>query len=695
MTDRIQHLATLALSGDRFPPFVEHTADDPNSALSIGKALEEYFRLQPIEFREEEYLCDRYRFFGMQNTPSCYYRSMSKDRWDYWSTLCATQPTPLFYWGWTHVALDFGYLLQNGLTAYYRRIEVAKEVHQDDQEKLDFLCGMQHCLDGIVARYQAYQKEAARLAELETDPPRKGALLRLADTFTRIPLHGAESFFDAVQFTWIGFLLAADSLGRIDQYLYPYYQKDLESGKLTEAFAFELLEELFIKVYESQSDNTALDISGHNHLVVGGYLENGEDGFNPLSRVILEAIADLPTYRPQASFRYTKHTTRATMRYITELNKKSQLIVFVNDEPRINGMVKCGIDDQDAVNYSVIGCNEWAIVGKSKLDLAHVNLVHALESALYEREEPASYEECYRLFEEELQKDFDTIIAEYANYAEAQAKENNVLTSIFHDDCIENAKALSRNGTKYYGLTLSFNSISTVADSLSVIKHFVFEEKKFTYAELLAALKADWQGYEEMHRLILREGRFFGNDDDYVDAIACDIVDSVYRIKGGVQSPYIKNLIVGSFVGATHPNLIFGKLTRATPDGRQNRDAFPMGISQSEGKDKKGVTALLKSIAKLDYSKFCGCVVSNLKLDKAMADTPEKLDRLAILYHTFLQLGGMQLQINYLSSKELLEAQQHPECYQNLMVRVTGYSGFFTRFDRDLQNDIIRRTEQR
>ncbi len=135
-------------------------------------------------------------------------------------------------------------------------------------------------------------------------------------------------------------------------------------------------------------------------------------------------------------------------------------------------------------------------------------------------------------------------------------------------------------------------------------------------------------------------------------------------------------------------------MTRATPDGRYDGEEFTMGISQSQGKDKNSVTALLKSIAKLDYSKFCGCVVSNLKLDKTLADTPAKLDKLASLYHTFLKMGGMQLQINYLFTEELIEAQKTPEKYGNLMVRVTGYSGYFTRFDTALQNDIIKRTSQ-
>ncbi len=409
--------------------------------------------------------------------------------------------------------------------------------------------------------------------------------------------------------------------------------------------------------------------------------------------MILEAIADLPTYRPQASFRYTARTSAETMRYITEMNWRSQLIVFVNDEARIKGMMDCGFAWEDAVNYTVIGCNEWAI-GKSKLDLAHVNLVHALQTAIYDMDAPASFEDFYAHFEQAVQADFRRIIAEYAKFAQATRSDVDVLTSIFHDDCIENATSFTDNGTRYYGLTMSFNSLSNVADALSAIRQFVYEEQRWTWQELRDALNANWAGYEEMRRAILREGRFFGNDDEQADGLASRVVDTLYAAKQQVSSPDIRNLVIGSFVGATHPNIIFGKMTRATPDGRHDGDAFTMGVSQSDGKDKKGMTALLKSIAALDYSKLCGCVVSNLKMDKKMADTPEKREKLATIFHTFLKLGGMQLQINYISTEELLEAQQHPEQYSNLLVRVTGYSGFFTRFDKDLQDNIIRRTAQ-
>ena len=458
-----------------------------------------------------------------------------------------------------------------------------------------------------------------------------------------------------------------------------------------------MLEELFVKVYETQADNVYLPISGHNHLVVGGYLADGSDGFNELSRLILECIAELPTFRPQASFRYTKYTTPETMKYITELNAKCQWIVFVNDEPRIPGMTDIGIDYEDAVNYTVVGCNEWCLPSGARIDLAHVNLLHSIEQLIYNDSDffgAKTYDELFELYKKHLKADFDSIIKEYSSYSKATAGDINVLTSALSVPCILKGEPITGKGAKYYGLTMSFNSISNAADSLSVIKQFVFDEKIFTLEQMYDMLKNNYDGFENERKMILSKGRFFGNDDDYADSIAESIIDSIYEIRNGVKSEDINTLVVGSFVGATHPNIIFGKMTDATPDGRRNGDAFTMGITQSEGKDKNGLTALLNSIAKLDYRKFCGCIVSNIKLDKSIINTDEKLTKLSQLYHTFLKKGGMQLQINYLSQEELIEAQKKPEEYKNLIVRVTGYSGYFTRFDTDLQNDIIRRTTE-
>jgi formate C-acetyltransferase len=677
MTNNIKRLSKDALNGvDKFlyGKAALKNEDELKSPIAIANGLKRFFESVPVKQYQGEKLFGRLRYNGCEYPSDFYRRFGHRNLNKYWSGLCFYSPSKLFYWGWTHMVLDFDFILKNGLKGYINLIN-------SRPEKNELHKAMEMVLNSI-------DELSRRYSEICTDN-------KLSDVLRKVPMNPAETFYEAVQSVWFIFQLCPDSLGRIDQYLYPFYKRDTENGTLSYEDAAELLEELFVKVFETQMDNVGLPISGHNHLVVGGYLADGTDGFNELSKLILECIADLPTFRPQASFRYTKYTTADTMKFITELNAKCQWIVFVNDEPRLPGMVDAGIDYNDAVNYTVVGCNEWCLPSGARIDLAHINLLHSIEDLIYNDKDflsAKSFDDVFSLFKKHLKLDMFAIAEEYSNYSKMGTKDINVLNSALSVSCIESGKSFTDKGAKYYGMTMSFNSISNAADSLSVIKQFVFDEKIFTLAQLYEMLKSDYCGFENERQLILNKGRFFGNDDDYADDMAKSIVDAIYEIKGEIKSDDINTVIVGSFVGATHPNIVFGKMTKATPDGRHSGDAFTMGITQSEGKDKNGLTALLNSIAKLDYRKFCGCIVSNIKMDKSMTDSDEKLTKLSQMYHTFLQNGGMQLQINYLSQEELIEAQKKPEEYQNLVVRVTGYSGYFTRFDTDLQNDIIRRT---
>ena len=677
MKENIKKMAQDALNCiDKFEYGKTETpaAGERNDPLRIAAGLSRYFASIPVKEYAGENLFGRFRLHCCLYPGDLYVRNGHVHYNEYWDKLCSRRPRPLFYWGWTHIVLDFSYILQNGLDGYIAEIDaLPKKNRLQRAMKVTLLA-----LEEMFARF-------ARSCKNEV----------LAAILKKVPAKPAETFYEAVQSVWSVFQLVPDSLGRIDQYLYPYYRRGLAEGSLTRERAAELLEELFVKVYESQMNNTALPISGHNHLVVGGYLEDGTDGFNELSMLILECIAELPTFRPQASFRYTRFTSKETMERVTDLNARCQWIVFVNDEPRIPGMTDIGIERQDAINYTVVGCNEWCLPCGAKMDLAHVNLLHSLEKVLYEDErflQCKSYADVFALWKESLREDMAAIASEYEKYAAAVAKDINVLDSALCLPCIRSGRSFTNRGTKYYGLTLSFNSISNLADSLSVLRRFVFEQEFLSLRKMREMLQSNYRGFEAERSHILAFGSFFGNDDDYADGIAEKIVDAIYEVAESFKNSCFNVLAVGSFVGATHPNIVLGHLTRATPDGRKDGEAFTMGIAQSGGKDKKGLTALLNSISKLNYRKFCGCIVSNIKLDKNMASTDEKRKKLAALYYTFLQRGGMQLQINYLSQQELLEAQKNPEEYKNLIVRVTGYSGYFTRFDRDLQDDIIRRT---
>lgn len=535
MNERIEKLARTALKTDTFPtPICEplRSEEELKDPVAVAQGMRRYLLKQTVEVRPEELLADRYRYHGCEY-PSDYYKSNGhRYKNAAWDRCChVSHPNDVYYWGWTHVSLDYGYVLENGLQAYADRIDRACERYAGDAEKTQLLNGMRIALNAIQERCQLVADEAKKQAAVIDDAEVRENYLRIAEAMSHAPMKPARNFFETVQCTWSMFLVAPDSLGRIDQYLYPYYRREMDAGALTREHAKELLQELFVKVHESQVDNRPQPHSGHNHLVVGGYLQNGEDGFNDLSVLILECIAELPTFRPQASFRYTDKTTPETMSMITEFNHKCPLIVFVNDIPRIKGMVNAGIRREDAIEYTVLGCNEWAICGKSRLDLAHTNMMHSLKKALFdhrqELEECGTFDEVYSLFEKMLAEDINRIVADYEVYCGEQACDINVLTSALMDDCIEKARPFNADGTRYHGLSVTFNGITNVTDSLNVISDMVLDRKLFTMGELMEALDCNWAGYDDMHNMILRQGRFFGNDDAEADTMMQRIVDSV------------------------------------------------------------------------------------------------------------------------------------------------------------------------
>lgn len=698
MNDRILSLAEYALHNDPYPSVIKVDFDPEDEALpeSIrnAKRLKEYLLSQTVSVLSNELLAGRMRFDG--SVVSCaYVRGGHKYTNTYWNNHCFSHPqSDLYYYGWTHYCTNYQYILTHGFSGYLKRIRIAQASYIGDQEKTDFLTALEIICDGVCKWAALHAEACQKMAESDTDHETISNWLRLSDICKKVPEHPAENFREAVQSIWFGFLLMPDSLGRLDQYLYPYFVKDMQAGLITRDTALELIEELLIKVFEHKGSKEHR--SGDNHFVVGGYLENGEDGYNDLSSLILEAVSQLPTYRPEVSFRWTRKTPFDVLKYVTEMNKKCMNIVFVSDEPRVQGLVRKGIAYEDAVNYTMVGCNEWAVVGKSKLDLVHANLMHSLWDLLYHHTDDLSetntFDDFFAVYERYLHRDVETILSSYPEFLDIQKKDVNVLSSVLIDDCIEKGTSITSGGARYNGITVSFNGIPNVIDSLSVIKQYVYDERRYTMDELVDFLKDDWQN-ESVLIDIAKRGRFFGNDLDDVDKIGTRIVDSLDKC--AYQSLYapIGIIFFGSFVGYTNPNIILAAKMGATPDGRRAGEEFTMGIGQSQNKDKEGITALLKSVAKLGYEKLCGTVVTNLKLDRKLADTDEKLTRLAHVFETFLQLGGIQFQTMYLSTTELIKAQQNPDQYKNLRVRVTGYSGLFTSFDRDLQNDIIKRTE--
>jgi len=602
----------------------------------------------------------------------------------------------LFMSGGNHKSADFEYVLHHGLKGHMEHIARRKQT-VTKPEQMKFLDSLSKTCDKLIAISTEYSEACLAAAEKTNCTRRKNELLKMAEICKKVPLNPAESFWEAVQSYWFMFMLFPDGLGRLDQYLYPFYEADVKKGILSHDEALELMEELLLSIFRI-SGGIGHEWSALNHGVLAGYRADGKESHNECTSLILEAVTDLPTWRPQFSYRVTKHTTMEQFQEVLEANfKRPDLVMFLNDDVIVQNLINVGISYEDAINYSESGCNETIITGCSQMGNieGHINIVHSFERLLKDQDTLAtihSFDEFYEAYERELKTDLEIIVASSYARDKATSAYSDPIQSLFTDGCIESATSIHKGGAKYNYCTWCLTGIVNIADSMSMIRQMVFEENKFSLLQLSDMLQADWAGYEKERSYILNNGRYFGNDDDYVDMLINKIGESVNTITEKYTPYRGGSYLFGTLTGYEISHVVFGKCSMATPDGRHAADPFAASITAYPGADKNGITSYLKSAAKLDGKVFASSVVVNLKLDRSLANTEDKRKRLAAIFMAYLRMGGVQLQMNYLSADELILAQQNPEKYRSLRVRVTGFSGFFTTFDKTLQDELILRS---
>lgn len=688
MNKRIETLANMAIKQEIFPPQTAVRYCDFSSyskPMQISKCIGEYLMNQRTGFIDGELLGGFFKFDG--SVTSCaYFKAGHTHDVAFFTKHSDYQPesNPVCFLDWDHYCANFPFVVNHGIVGYLKRIEKAKENYKDNEDKQEFLKALENTCKVI----EQYSNKVA-------DDYEQRGLLQIAQNCRKVPYYPAETFYEAVQSVWFTWLFLSDSLGRLDQILYPFYKRDLENHRIDRETAYELVCELLIKVFAQHGYKEHR--SGDNTLSVGGYTLEEEDGFNEVSKMILEALVDLPTWRPQVSFRYTSKTPFETLKYITEMNMNQKNIALTNDEPRITAYEKLGITHKDAINYTMIGCNEWTIMGKGHTGSQGffnplISFNELLIKHTEELEKLSTFEQFYSCYTEYLKKDVLKMMDLADAYFDEESKDINVLTSVLVDDCIEKATSITAGGAEYSASNWSCNGFANLVDSLSVVKYFVYEWKKFSLPELSEMIKKNWTGFEDIRLQILKSGIFWGNDNP-ADDIAAMVVSTLHTLskmrtpkKGGAFR-------FGAYIGYNLSNVTMGRQTKATPDGRYDGDYFASAMSAGVGKDVSGVTAYLKSVAKIDFTTFIGPLAVNLKFDKNILNADEKVKKLAHLYETYFKLGGLQLQPDYVSAEDLIKAQENPEYYKNLRVRVTGYSGLFTLLDKELQNEIIHRTE--
>ena len=703
MNERIESLANKTVSGEMYvyPVKTEYDRCDlflPPIKMS-GKRVCEYIRNQEPLIVPESRFTGLIKFDGSVEG-DIFGRTGHKNNRIACEYFYNRPVDNLLTFEWQHSVGNFGKIIAGGITGVKDEINKSIQKHKEDENALQFLETQSDICDAIIDWAKKCSKKALIVSECTNNTEYKKNLKRLSQALEFIPENPANNFYEAVLSLYVCYGFIPDSIGLIDRYLYPFYKKDIESGNLTKEEASEYLQELFLMLQARiHISSDRFYRGGESHFCVGGYLENGEDGFNELSKLIVDSLMELPTWIPQISLRWTRKTPHEVLHYIMDCERKdpNKRIAFVNDEPRINGLMKyTGFSYKKAITYSMIGCNEIALPGGIVFGFDQMNIVRCVQNTFFNRREDIvktkTFDEFYDIFQEEMFNDLWEADKIGRGLQTIRSRDCNLVSNIFIDGCIENAKSVTQGGTDTYIAVGVLIGISNVIDSLSVTKQLVFDEKKITMEKLIDALQNNWNGYENLREYILKKGMFFGNDDDCSNSVANRFFKSLDN--WNTDDNYLKKpWVFGNLIGYNEHNKFFGNNTKATPDGRFDGDMINFGIGQSEGKDRNGLTALLSSVAKCDpCSILTGPSVTNVLLDEQLVKKDENFEKLVYLFESYFKMGGTHFQLTYVSKEDLINAKKSPDKYKNLRVRVSGFSDYFVFLNENLQDDIIQRT---
>ena len=706
MTDRIQKLTELTLSGKMYVDVVKTAFDETDSLLS--RQERESKQLSEFILNQEPKITEYSAFTGFMNFDG----SVVGEGFHRRGHRYAMALQNLFYckpidnlstMDWQHATADYAKVLKKGINGIIEEINESLTIDRSKKET-EFLLAMKRVAGALVLWARKCSERALAFSKTVENEEYKQNLEVLSAALLRVPENAPQSFYEAVLSIYLCFAADPDSLGTLDRYLYPFYKKDLENGFLTREKAGEYLQELFLMLQAATSVKSPnFTRGGESHFCIGGYLPNGEDCFSDLSALIAESLIELPTWIPQITLRWTKKTPREAFRFMMDCERRDphKRIAFQNDEKRIKCYTEiCGIPFEKAVGYTTVGCNEPAFLGAVTGGTSVVNFLRCTETVFHRKghliENAGSFDEFFAVFRQELFSDL-AAACHYDNfYNKERAADINYLSSIFFNGCIEKAKSMTEGGSAVAVASFFGAGLVNAIDSLCIVKQFVFEEKHFTMKELISALKNDWRGYEEMRCLILKKGKFFGNDDELSNGVAELFYRELYEFLKDKTNLFGYHFLVGDLIGYRPHHRIFGERTKATPDGRYAGDNLKFGLSQSEGKDREGLSALLNSIAKADKTGIgCGSTVTNITIDEQLIKKDDNFEKTVDLFLAYFQNGGVHFQLNYLSREELLKAQATPAEYKNLRVRVSGFSDYFVKLDRDMQDNVISRTEKK
>ncbi|MGI6574073.1 MAG: pyruvate formate lyase family protein [Fermentimonas sp.] len=585
----------------------------------------------------------------------------------------------------SNLSPDYETTINVGLNARKKEIEEKLNDQSVDQEGVTFLKATLLCIEAIQALIGRYEEYARSKGYTDT-----------ADVLKAIQCNGAKSFREALQLLRVlHFSLWAagnyhNTLGRFDQYMYPYFTKDIETGVITESEAFDLVEEFFLSCNKDSDLYPGMQQGDNGQsIVLGGRGVDGQYLFNDLSKMCLLASYELALIDPKINIRVDKETPDEVYILGSRLTRKGLgFPQYSNDDIVIPGLMKKGYKKEHAYDYIVAACWEF-IIPKHALDIPNIDglsLPQCVNDSLSKLGECVSYEAFYDIVEQKMQEKADEICEKHKNLYIIPSP----MMSLLMDGSIERARDISLGAT-YNNYGIHGTGIATAADSLAALKKYYFEEKSIDQQTLKEALENNFENNPELLQLLREESPKMGQDNDYVDAIAIDLLNSFDKTLRPKRNE--RGGIYRAGTGTAMYYVWHATSLGATPDGRKKEEMIPANYSPSLFMKQKGPISVIKSFTKPDLLNVINGGPLTLEFDQNVFRDDESIEKLGALVKTFITLGGHQLQLNTVSLEKLLDAKKHPDRYKQLIVRVWGWSGYFVELDECYQDHIINRIE--
>lgn len=589
--------------------------------------------------------------------------------------------------------------------------------------KSEELKAMRIAAETIIMYALRHAAKLENLAESETNPDRRNELLKMAQICRNVPANAPETFHEAIQYYWFVHLGVVTELnpwdsfnpGRLDQHLYPFYQREVEAGTLTRESAIEILQSFWIKFNNHPAPPkvgiTALESNTYTDFALinlGGVKPDGSDAVNELSFIILDVIEEMRLLQPSSMVQISQKNPDRFIDRAVKITKTGfgQPSIF-NTDAIVQELLRQGKDILDARNGGASGCVESGAFGtESYILTGYFNLPKILEVTLHNGVDPrtgkligrrtgtpgdlSSYETLLDAFKKQV-----------THFAEIKVRGSNIIESIFMehvptpflsliiDDCVANSTDYINGGARYNTNYIQGVGVGTVTDSLTALKLHVYEEKSISLQEFIGALNSNFDEFETLRYTLIYKTPKYGNDDDRADLQLRDVFEIYYDAVNGRRSPrgaiYRINLL------PTTCHVYFGSVMQASPDGRKAGLPVSEGISPVQGADINGPTSVIKSAAKIDHLRTGGTLL-NQKFSPSFFRTDEDIRKVSQLVRSYFRMDGHHIQFNVVDAGTLREAQKHPENYRDLIVRVAGYSDYFNDLGEDLQEEIIKRT---